>query len=254
MDVSSLLSERQDRRAQRLPPKTVAFELLLDEGSKTRARIPLRILVNQHDDDQSIVTTVKNFYGIYDGHGVSFEDVNGNILIANHENLADHSLVYVRTVAGPEQAPGLSTLGPWSGTLEPPRKTSLGEPFEMAPPSFHDQVYSPSRPSSRLARKRSSSPIYGRGRRSASQHHSGSVPVSRGSSVNGSYHEDGHDYSDSDAGRSSLTGSKRARSEQFASADISLDNVVQEGRRVKSLFDSSVSGLAAIALLFTDAP
>ena len=253
MDVPSLLSERQDRRSQRLPPKTVAFELLLDEGSKTRARIPLRILVNQHDDTESIVTTVKNFYGIYDGHGVSFEDLSGNILTARYENLADHSLVYVRTVAGPEQVAGLSDAAPWPSTLEPHRKTSLGEPFEMAPPLFHDHLHSPPRPSSRLARKRSSSPIHGRGRRSASHQQSGSVPVSRGSSANGSYHDDGgHDYSDSDAGRSSLTGSKRARSEQFASADISLDNVVQEGRRVRSLFDSSVgSPLTLIFLSLT---
>lgn len=233
MDVSSLLSEGPHRSLRRLPPKTIAFELLLDEGSKTRARIPLRILVNPHDDTESIITTVKNFYGIYDGQGVSFEDVNGNILIARYENLADNSVVYVRTVAGPAH---------WPHAPDSQRKPSLGEPFQPVPSFVYEQMHSPSRPSSRLARKRSASPVYGRGRRSVSQQKAGSVSASRGSSANGSYHDDAaNGYSDSDAGRSSITGSRKARSEQFASAEISLENVVQEGRRVKNLFDSSVS-------------
>src|SRR5689334_3574434 len=62
MEVSSLLSEEPSQKPKSSAPKTVAFELLLDEGSKTRARIPLRILVNPHDTTDSIITTVKNFY------------------------------------------------------------------------------------------------------------------------------------------------------------------------------------------------
>ena len=237
-----MLSEGCSRSSRRLPSKTVSFELLLDEGSKTRARIPLRILVNPHDDAQSIITTVKNFYGIYDGHGVSFEDTHGHTLIARYENLVDHSMVYVRTVMPLVAAHQSMTAAPLSGPLDADRKHSLGEPFQMGPPShLIDHTQSPSRPSSRLARKRSSSPINGRGRRSISQQKGGLVSVSRGSSANGSFHDDqAHDHSDSDNGHSSVTGSRKARSEQFASADISLDNVVQEGRRVRSLFDSSV--------------
>ena len=240
MEVSNLLSESSTRSSSRLPPKTIAFELLLDEASKTRARIPLRILVNPHDDTESIITTVKNFYGIYDGQGVSFEDIDGNVLIARYENLPDKSVVYVRTVAPPLHFAGLFQYS--HGLSDPQRKTTLGEAFQMMPPHVHEQVHSPSRPSSRLARKRSTSPTTLRGRRSASQQKASCFPASRGSSVNGSTHGDdaANGYSDSDAGRSSITGSRKARSEQFASAEISLENVVQEGRRGQTLFESSV--------------
>ena len=243
MEVSSMLSDGSNRSSRRLPSKTVSFELLLDEGSKTRARIPLRILVNPHDDTESIITTVKNFYGIYDAHGVSFEDTHGHTLTARYENLVDHSMIYVRTVTPSAVTPHSLNAGQWSGPVDADRTHSLGEPFQMGPPThLVDHVHSPSRLSSRLARNRSSSPINGRGRRSISQQKGGLVTVnSRASSANGSFHDDQpHDHSDSDNGQSSITGSRKARSEQFASADISLDNVVQEGRRVKSLFDSSV--------------
>jgi hypothetical protein len=222
-------------------PKKVAFELLLDAGSKNRARIPMRVLINTHDTTDSIVTTVKNFYGIYEGHGVSFEDETGNTLIANYENFKTDMVVYVRTVAGPQPAP--SHASQLAQGLEAQRKTSLGEPFQMLPPQITDYSHSPSRPMSRLARKRSTSPPLGRGRRSASQQKSGALSnaASRGSSAHGSNHEEG--YSDSDGGQSSLAGSKKARSEQFASADISIENVLQDGRRKGPSFDSSVSQL-----------
>ena len=218
-------------------PKKVAFELLLDAGSKNRARIPMRVLINTHDTTDSIVTTVKNFYGIYEGHGVSFENEMGNTLIANYENFANDMVVYVRTVAGAQPLSHAYQLPPG---LEAQRKTSLGDPFQMLPPQPTDHSCSPSRPTSRLARKRSSSPQFGRGRRSASQQKSGAASntASRGSSAHGSHQEDG--FSDSDGGQSSLAGSKKARSEQFASAEISLDNVVHDGRRKGPSFDSSV--------------
>lgn len=219
-------------------PKKVAFELLLDEGSKTRARIPLRVLINPHDTIDSIVTTVKNFYGIYEGHGISFEDDKGNTLIVRHENFVDDMTVYVRTVVGPQaifhayQAlPGPDMHG----------RASLGEPFQMLPPQSadHGHGHSPSRLTSRLARKRSTSPQFGRGRRSVSQQKAGSMSntASRGSSAHGSYQDDG----DSDGGQSSITGSRKARSEQFASAEISMENVLKDGRRTGPMFESSVS-------------
>jgi hypothetical protein len=257
MELSGLLSKEPAQVSKRPQPKTIAFELLLDEGSKTRARIPLRILVNPHDSTESIITTVKNFYGIYDGHGVSFEDVHGNILIARYENLAHNSAVYVRTVAAPSQSIG--PLGPaqYQGNTihEPHRRSSLGEPFQMAPPHNHEQSRPPSRSASRLARKRSTSPPFGRGRRSASQQKPEPFSASRGSSANRSYNDDtANGYSDSDAGRSSITGSKRARSEQFASAEISVDNVLQDRRRMNSFFDSSVRWLCMIVWTSTDTP
>jgi hypothetical protein len=219
-------------------PKKVAFELLLDAGSKNRARIPMRVLINTHDTTDSIVTTVKNFYGIYEGHGVRFEDENGNTLIANYENLSNDMVVYVRTVAGPQLPPSQAYQLPQG--LEAQRRASLGEPFQMLPPQATDYSHSPSRPTSRLARKRSISPQFGRGRRSVSQQKSGAVSstASRGSSAHGSHQDDAH--SDSDGGQSSLAGSKKARSEQFASAEISLENVLQDGRRKGPSFESSV--------------
>lgn len=261
MEVSSLLTEepspyqRQSDSSHRMRsngvsrtsqsststnnlPKKVAFELLLDEGSR-RARIPMRVLINTHDTSESIVTTVKNFYGIYEGHGVSFEDEKGRTLIANYESFSNDMLVYVRTVADPQPPPIHAYQLPQG--LEAQRKTSLAEAFHMLPPQPTDHSHSPSRPTSRLARKRSASPQFGRGRRSASQQKSGVVSntASRGSSAHGSHRDDG--YSDSDGGQSSLAGSKKARSEQFASAEISLENVLQDGRRKGPSFESSVS-------------
>ena len=222
-------------------PKKVAFELLLDEGSKTRARIPMRVLINANDTIDSIVTTVKNFYGIYEGHGVSFEDDKGNTLIARYDNLRHDMFVYVRTVPGPLPTPNL-VYQAQQGVVDM-RRTSLGEPFQMLPPNA-EYAHTPSRPLSRLAQKRSISPHYGRGRRSASQQQGGNVSntASRGSSANGSYHDDAmNGYSDSDGGQSSIAGTRKARSEQFASAEISLENVLKDGRRTGPSFESSVS-------------
>jgi len=242
MQVSSLLTNEPLQSSKMQPAKSIAFELLLDEGSKTRARIPLRVLVNTHDTTESIVTTVKNFYGIYDGHGICFEDARGHTLIASYDNLRHNSTVYVRCVPGPPQGTAQYTHAAFGlvNGHEPQRKPSLGEPFQMLPPHMREQSHSPSRPSSRLARKRSNSPAHGRGRRSASQQKAGSFSAaSRASSANGSFRDD-NGYSDSEAGRSSVSGSRRSRNEHFASADISTANVLQDGRRGQTIFDSSV--------------
>ncbi len=242
MEVSDFLTKESDSMARKRPGKSISFELLLDEGSKTRARIPLRVIVNHHDTTESVIATVKNFYGIYDGHGVSFEDSRGNTLIASYENLNHNTVVYVRSVPGPSQGPSPFANGQHvvPAALEPQRLPSLGEPFQMMlPPHMREQSHSPSRSSSRLARKRSASPHQVRGRRSASQQKPGSFSAtSRGSSASGSFHEDS--YSDSEAGRSSISGSRKAKSEQIASSDISTANVLQDGRRGQTIFDSSV--------------
>jgi hypothetical protein len=91
-------------------------------------------------------------------------------------------------------------------------------------------------------RRLSTSPS-GRGRRSASQHKGSSRNgiKSRGSSAHGSFAEDPiSGYSDSEGGHGSISGSRKARSEQFASSEISMDNIVQESRRKKPKFESSV--------------
>ncbi|KAL1969711.1 hypothetical protein VTN77DRAFT_8264 [Rasamsonia byssochlamydoides] len=227
-------------------PKNVAFELLLDENSKVRARIPMRVQIYPHDTTDSIVTTVKNFYGIYDGtaSGVSFEDEHGTTLIARYENLRNNMTVYVRVIPMHAYGDGYEEHYYGSGPLDARKRPSLGEPFQMVPSQSAQAIeYSrpPSRPTSRVARKRSTSPP-GRGRRSASQNKGPSRAgnKSRGSSAHGSFKDDGMaGYSDSEGGHGSVAGSKKARSEQFASSDISMDNILQDGRRKRPKFESS---------------
>ncbi|CBF86252.1 hypothetical protein AN2136.2 [Aspergillus nidulans FGSC A4] len=225
-------------------PKNVAFELLLDDNSKARARIPMRVQIYPHDTTDSIVTTVKNFYGIYDGAaGVSFEDVNGITLIARYENLRNNMTVYVRVMPVPvyEEGYGDRYYGPMS--MDNRKRPSLGEPFQMAsamqPIQHPEHGQSPSRPASRVARKRSVSPS-GKSRRSASQHKQQSRPglKSRGSSTHGSIYDDAG-YSDSDGGYGSVSGAKKSRSEHFASSEISMENILQDGRRKRPKFESS---------------
>ncbi|KAL2829241.1 hypothetical protein BDW59DRAFT_38303 [Aspergillus cavernicola] len=227
------------------PPKNVAFELLLDENSKVRARIPMRVQIYPHDTTDSIVTTVKNFYGIYDNaaSGVSFEDEHGITLIARYENLRNNMTVYVRVIPVQAYTEGYGDRYYGPIPLDNRKRPSLGEPFQMAAalqatqPLEHGQP--PSRPASRVARKRSVSPS-GRSRRSASQHKplSRSGNKSRGSSAHGSLHDDAG-YSDSDGGYGSISGARRTRSEHFASSDISMENILQDGRRKRPKFESS---------------
>lgn len=222
------------------PPKNVAFELLLDQNSKVRARIPMRVQIFPHDTTDSIVTTVKNFYGIYDGvaSGVSFEDENGTTLIARYENLRNNMTVYVRVIPAQVYGNGYDHGYYGQGPLETRKRPTLGEPFQPLPHSSQGRDYRPpSRPGSRT-RKPSASPS-GRGRRSASQTKGSSKPGSRG---RGSFLDDAVEaYSDSEDGNGSVTGARKARSEQFASSDISTDNIVQENRRKRPKFESSVS-------------
>ena len=234
-------------------PKHVSFELLLDDNSKMRARIPMRVQIFPHDTTDSIVTTVKNFYGIYEAtaSGVSFEDEDGNTLIARYENLRNNMTVYVRVIVNQGYSEHFAQqqahYGPAPG--EAFNRPALGEPFQMPPPpqTAQDLNYgrSPSRPSSRVAWKRSPSPAPPRGRRSDSTQKASSRAggnKSRGSSTHGSFHEDAFaHYSDSDGAHSSVASSKKARSEQFASSDISMENILLDGRRKRPKFESSVS-------------
>jgi hypothetical protein len=228
-------------------PKHVSFELLLDDNSKVRARIPMRVQIFQHDTTDSIVTTVKNFYGIYEAtaSGVSFEDENGTTLIARYENLRNNMTVYVRVIPRHDYPDQYAQAQNYASTPVDGynRTPSLGEPFQMQPaqPGL-DYGRSPSRPVSRVSRKRSASPG-GRGRRSGSTQKASSRAgnKSRGSSTHGSFHEDiMTQYSDSDGTHGSIAGSRKARSEQFASSEISMENILMDGRRKRPKFDSSV--------------
>ncbi|KAF1981595.1 hypothetical protein K402DRAFT_341991 [Aulographum hederae CBS 113979] len=202
----------------------------------------MRVNIFQHDSTESIIATVRNFYGLYDGQCVSFEDKSHNTIIARYENFEDGMTVLVKAT-GEECEPA---DGPAPRQSLSPRRPRLGPPFQMLPPQAgHANI---SRPSSRNARRRSKSPASSRGGRSTSANtnpKSRSRPTLKGRST-GSHGSlgDGHgdaaqDYSDSDGENGSVTSSRRGKSEIVASADISVENIVEGGRRKRAKFDSS---------------
>ncbi|KAI9840318.1 MAG: hypothetical protein M1837_001765 [Sclerophora amabilis] len=239
------------------PPKHVAFELMFTEPSH-RARLPMRVAIFPHDATESIITTVKNFYGLYEGiKGVSFEDECGHTLIARYENFRNGMTVYVRAIV--DQSAPLSPSGPSLDRPGSPVKADSGfyqqEPHTMLPPQpaqvlTYGEPYPPT--GDMAPRKRSVSPSMGRGRSNdpdgpypgqRKNYRSRSALKSRGSST-----YDGHPelideatngYSSSDGGQGSVTSSRKAKSEPLASAEISLDNIVEGGRRKRAKFESS---------------
>lgn len=249
-------------------PKSVAFELLFPESPQYRARLPMRVQIFPHDTTESIITTVKNFYGLYAGpggaKGVSFEDEQGNTLIARYENLRNNMVVYVRVTEEPTTATGV--YGPssyHSGSPVVQQAFYAGDAQTMPPPQPAQALnYGQplSRPTSRTSRKRSISPGSGRGRRSASANTNPPLQLkksrsrsgfkSRGSSAHGSF-ADG--YSDGMNGYSSGDGapgsvSSKTKSEHIGNTEISLDNIVEGGRRKRAKFESSVSSLQHTSL------
>lgn len=227
------------------PPKSVAFELIIPEAPQQRARLPMRVNIYPHDATDSIITTVKNFYGLYDGNGVSFEDKEGNTLIARYENFQNRMTVYVKVTEEPfSSAAGTPRMS------ASPKRPVLAPPFEMHAP-LQEDMYGHPRPASRTARPRSLSP-HGQGRRSASvstNPKSRPRPTikSRTGSTQGSF-PDGHvdrDGSDSEGGDASVTSSRRGKIAEVVSAEISVENIVEGGRRKRARFDSSVCGCTA---------
>lgn len=237
-------------------PKSVAFELLFTQSPQHRARLPMRVQIFPHDTTDSIITTVKNFYGLYAGpggaRGVSFEDEQGNTLIARYENFRNNMVIYVRVI---QEEPS-DAYGPPPYKSESPRLQQAyypGDSQHLPPHQALSYGQPVSRPTSRTSRKRSTSPGQGRGRRSASASINPSLPTkksrsrsgfkSRGSSTHGSFqelHSDGlNGYSSGDGGAGSVT--SKAKSEHLGNTEISLDNIVEGGRRKRAKFESSVS-------------
>ncbi|KAL2212216.1 hypothetical protein CC79DRAFT_1318222 [Sarocladium strictum] len=226
-------------------PKNVAFELLFLDSPQYRARLPMRVRIFPHDTTDSIVTTVKNFYGLYSGptgsKGVSFEDDQGNTLIARYENFRDDMTVYIRVI---EESPA------------PPASYST-HTFHPVPvegqPCYEVDPYGPrpglqqspdiTRPDSRLSRRRSPSPNALDGRShsaSGSGKHGHSTSARTGPSLHAG-HADA--YSDSLNGYSSgdgAPGSSSSRSrDHLGNTDISVENIVEGGRRKRAKFESS---------------
>ncbi|GAB7350641.1 hypothetical protein MBLNU459_g1204t1 [Dothideomycetes sp. NU459] len=213
--------------------KHVTFELLLPEAQH-RARLPMRVMISPHDTTESIITTVRNFYGLYEGPGVSFEDRAGNTLIATYENFEHNMFIFVRMTAPDPAVAEVNTRS--RSVTTSPRKPQLGAPFEMRPPA-HSMAQYASRPDSRNAHGRSMSPQSSRSHRSMStalgaKSRSRSHKA-RDASAHGDAYADG--YSDSDGG----DGSVSSRREPHASAEISVNNIVEGGRRKRAKFDSS---------------
>lgn len=219
-------------------PKNVAFELLFLDSPQYRARLPMRVQIYPHDTTDSIVTTVKNFYGLYSGRagskGVSFEDDQGTTLIARYENFRNNMIVYVRVI---DESPA-----PPAGFPQ--------HPLQQSPPSA-DAYYGGDRYArsahhaddangARSPRQRSQSP------RADGASRSGSVSSkkSRSRSVKGApnalapdaYAASADGYSSGDE-HDSVSGRSK---EQLGTTDISVENIVEGGRRKRAKFESSV--------------
>ena len=217
-------------------PKAVQFVLVL-QHSPYQARLPLRVSIYPHDSTDSIITTVKNFYGLYSGpgisKGVSFEDENGNTMIARYENFTNNMIVRVRVIDEP--------LGPdFHAALGGTHYNTNGYPAQG---SQHLETHVP-RSTSRTPRMRSTSPNGGRGRRSTSR---GGNPASgkkgRSRSSKNRTQVNGDGLGDSFNGYSSSDGAAGTSSrvkEQLGNTDISVENIVEGGRRKRTKFESSV--------------
>ena len=238
------------------PPKNVAFELLFDGHNNEKARLPMRVRIYPHDTTDSIVSTVRDFYGLYTGiaQGISFEDGTGMTLIARYENFSNNMIVYVRVVpdyAQSWQQPPSQASSHAVASVSAQRTPHLDAGFEVAPPSSTQVLalgQQASRPPSRVSRKQSASPGTGGNRRSesAQKERSRSAIKSRGDSFQANldgYNMESLRYNTSDDEGGSVTSSRKARNEQLASAEISEKNIVEGGRRQaqRAKFESSVS-------------
>ncbi|KAI1330138.1 hypothetical protein F5Y16DRAFT_408802 [Xylariaceae sp. FL0255] len=225
---AALVTSRNGSISPRQPvtPKHVQFELLFPESPQYRARLPLRVQIYPHDDTESIISTVKNFYGLYQGgKGVSFEDDQGNTLIARYENFSNNMVVYVRVIEeSPQPAGSFNPTG-----------------FQQSPAEYpvHQWGQHLSRPGSQTSRRRSPSPSGGNGRRSTSVSTNPAAKKARSRSAknNGSTYDDSvNGYSSGDGAPGSV--SSKAK-DQIGNTDISVENIVEGGRRKRAKFESS---------------
>lgn len=216
-------------------PKNVAFELLFPEAPQTRARLPLRVQIYPHDTTDSIVTTVKNFYGLYSGptvsKGVSFEDVHGNTLIARYENFGDNMTVYVRVFEESAPSPGTFPVHPYQ-----PVVVNGDNYTSQAPLAYAQHV---PRSPSRSPRRRSPSPGKPERRSASAGQGRSQLSAARGSdSQNGLDGDAMNGYTSGDGAPGSSSGKNK---DALGNTDISVENIVEGGRRKRAKFESSVS-------------
>ncbi|KAM0272185.1 hypothetical protein ACHAQH_008835 [Verticillium albo-atrum] len=233
-------------------PKKVTFELLFTE-TQVRGRLPMRVDIFPHDSTESIVTTVKNFYGLYSGptgsRGVSFEDQDGTTLIARYENFRNCMTVYVRVIEDTPTASSNSFIPPAFNSASNHTQSFYGsEAYPLqAPPRFTSEF---TRTASRSPRRRSPSPppYGGHDRRSASANtntHASKKGRSRSARARDPaayahseiYSDSINGYSSGDGAPGSTTSGKAK--EQLGNTEISLENIVEGGRRKRAKFESS---------------
>ena len=225
--AASARTQSHSRSPSKKDQKHVVFQLIDPQDPRIQARLPMRVMIQTHDTTDSIITTVKNFYGLYE-YGVSFENKDGISIIAAYENFDNDMIVYVRTVAHP--------IAPMDTAVASPRKVvpSLGAPFEMRPQSFNPTHSHNSRPEA----KRSMSPHADQHPRNASTGFANVPQSHRMKSKDHNLSGEMEGYSSCDNDGASVTSSRRSKTEQV-NADISVTNIVEGGRR-KRAFESSV--------------
>lgn len=236
--LNGSLSPRAIAAAPEPPVKSVQFVLT----APYRSRLPLRLEIRHTDTTDGITSTVRNFFGLYPGPdvtlGISFEDDDGSTFIARYDNVHEDKTVFVRVT---QQPLGLAFHAATSPAPVYHNANANGYlPGGPQPPHAHA-----SRPTSGASRLRSPSPNGGRGRRSTS---TGTNPTAgkkgrsrsskNRSQVNGDAPGDSFNgYSSGDGAAGSSFRSK----EQLGNTDISVENIVEGGRRKRAKFESAVS-------------
>ena len=204
----STLTQRLAGQEER-PPKPVKFIY-------SHARLPLRVHINNHDCTNSIIASVKTFFGIHEGLGVSFENERGNNIIPQYENVEADTDIQVRLTQDiPSLANVQSQYPVDTGSTIKPLSSA---PWIAPPPQL-------SRPASRNTRNGDTSPNSNRVQRHI-------IKVGRMPRTH-----DTEALSDSDGGSVSVTSSRR---DVLASAEISVENIVEGNRRKGAKFESSV--------------
>lgn len=200
-------------------PKQVTFAL---EDS----RLPLRVSIYPHDATESIITTIRNFYGLYfdEATGIELKDMQKNTIIARYENFYDGQRILVGIIVDP-----------------------LGQSPRYDHADDEESNHSASRHPLRTSRIRSPSPNGTRERRSASTIVAGKKGRSRFSRTMHGDHGDGvNGYSSGDGAPGSVSGKN---TEPIGNTDISVENIVQGGRRKRAKFESSVGSTWLLTLL-----
>lgn len=201
---------------------------------------PLRVTIWPHDTTESIVSTVRNFFGL--GRpterlsvGVSLEDDRANTLIPSWANFNDGGIVYVRIFERLEPLSPTHDDGPGHPSVGLPESAGA---LDMAPWAQRQHI---SGLSYGVSRVRSPSPNDLRGRRSTPTAILGKRSRSPPTKKSHSGSQDGYSSGDSAPASSSSRTKDRSRA-----TDISVENIVEGGRRKLAKFSSAVSTLFGV--------